>query len=299
MRQKAVFIFLDGIGIDKNIKTNPFSIAKMEHLNSIIGGSLVVENTIIEKSIVFKGIDASLGVEGTPQSATGQTALFTGINAPKVLGYHYPAFPNDPLIKLINKENILKVTVEKGFKSTFANAYTPNYFKMVEDGKRKHSATTLSVIAAGLPFRGIENLKEGSAVYWDITNATLVKRYKLPIKIIKPEEAGINLAKISFDYDLVLFESFLPDLIGHSKDMYGALSFLKMFDQFFYGLMKTINTETTIILTSDHGNLEDISVADHTKNPVMLLVKGFGAGIFANISSISEIKKKTIELLSN
>ena len=37
-----------------------------------------------------------LGIEGLPQSATGQTALFTGINAAQLLGRHLFGFPNQP-----------------------------------------------------------------------------------------------------------------------------------------------------------------------------------------------------------
>jgi hypothetical protein len=38
-------------------------------------------------------LDASLCVPGLPQSATGQAALLTGLNAPELMGRHIEGFP--------------------------------------------------------------------------------------------------------------------------------------------------------------------------------------------------------------
>ena len=90
-RSKLVFLFLDGFGMGGATVLNPiFSHAVFAE---IAGLPLLDGVDIRSDGLVVKGIDACLGVGGIPQSATGQTALFTGLNAAQFLGYHLPAFP--------------------------------------------------------------------------------------------------------------------------------------------------------------------------------------------------------------
>ena len=105
--------------------------------------------------------DSTLGVPGLPQSATGQTAILTGRNGAKVLGRHHNAYPPQPLRELIARDSILKRVVDRGYTATFANAFTPEYFRLVAEGKRRHSVTTEVTLAAGLPLRQLEDLQGG------------------------------------------------------------------------------------------------------------------------------------------
>lgn len=180
-----------------------------------MGGPLLKDHDVYEPELLFKGIDENLDVSGMPQSATGQTSFFTGQNAAKLLGYHLPAFPNQPLIEMINQYSMFKRVTDGGGTATFANAYTTDHFERVEEGVRMHSATTLCMLAARLPFRFIPHLIKGEAVYWDITNTHLVPNRVAHVSIISPYLAGRNLGRLGRSYKLVLFECFLPDLIGH------------------------------------------------------------------------------------
>ena len=58
-------------------------------------------------------ISADLGVKGVPQSATGQTALFTGLNAAEVIGRHSQGFPGPTLRKLIRQQNLFSTLIKK------------------------------------------------------------------------------------------------------------------------------------------------------------------------------------------
>jgi len=286
----VIFVFLDGLGLGPANETNPLWLAPMPNLRRLLGGPLIVGTNVDRPGLLFKGIDALMGVQGLPQSATGQTALFTGVNAAQLLGYHLGAYPNARLIKVINEHNILKRATERGYRATFANAYTPQYFQLVKKGKRRHSATTLSVLAAGLPFRTLADLKRGEAVYWDITNFYLVEHLHLAaIPIIEPETAGQRLARLSRSYDLALYESFLPDAVGHRKDFDKALEVLDMLDRFFAGLLEEVGPTTTVVMSSDHGNLEEIGLGVHSTNPVPLLAVGPGAESFHQAQAITDV----------
>ena len=296
--QKVIFIFIDGVGLDSAHHNNPFATVHMPFLQNLIGNPLLIDNCKNEKDLVFKGIDACLGVKGFPQSATGQTALFTGINAPKHLGYHYPAYPNEPLIELLNKHTLLKKAVKSGFRVTFANAYTPQYFELVKKGRYQHSATTLSVLAAQIPFRMLDDLKQGRAVYWDITNRLLKEDRNLAVDIIEPGDAGKNLVNISDSFDLVLFETFASDIIGHEKSYEKAKKFLTIFDRFIEGIFRYKRKTVNVVICSDHGNIEDLSIGSHTKNPAILLAAGPCAYLFHDAFDLTHISGKILDILS-
>jgi 2,3-bisphosphoglycerate-independent phosphoglycerate mutase len=295
----VIFVFLDGLGLGPAEKTNPLWLAPMPNLRQLLGGPLVAGRNVDRPGLLFKGIDALLGVQGLPQSATGQTALFTGVNAAQLLGYHLGAYPNARLTEVINEHNILKRATERGYRATFANAYAfgNQYFQLVKRRKRRHSATTLSVLAAGLPFRTLEDLKRGEAVYWDITNFYLVEHLQAPVPIIEPEIAGQRLAHLIRNHDLVLYESFLPDAVGHRKDRETTMEILDMLDRFFAGLLEEIEPTVTVIMSSDHGNLEELPVGIHSTNPVPLLAVGPGAAFFRRAQAITDVAGEIMRVL--
>ena len=47
--------------------------------------------------------------------------------------------------------------------------------------------------------------------------------------------------------------------------------------------------EDTLLMTSDHGNVESIAAPTHTRNPVPLLAVGPAAWAFAGVASIADI----------
>ena len=293
----VIFVFLDGLGLGPADETNPLWLAPMPNLRQLLGGPLVAGRNVDRPGLLFKGIDALMGVPGLPHSATGQTALFTGVNAAQLLGRHLGAYPSGPLIQVINEHSILKRATERGYRATFANAYTPQYFQLVKERKRRHSATTLSVLAAGLPFRTLEDLQRGEAVYWDITYFYLAGHLHLPVPIIEPEMAGQRLARLSHSYDLVLYESFLPDAVGHRKDLEMALEILDMLDRFFAGLLEEVGPTVTVVMSSDHGNLEEIGLGLHSTNPVPLLAVGPGAESLRQAQAITDVAGGIMQVL--
>ncbi len=293
---RVIFVFLDGVGLGEPTDNNPLATAPMPALQSLIGGPLVAGREIDKPGLLLKPIDATLGVTGLPQSATGQTALFTGVNGAARIGKHLSAWPTAPLIKIIEHNNVLKWAAAKGHQPTFANAYSPAYFERVRQNQRRHSVTTLCTLSAGLPLRDLDDLLHGRAVYWDITHQVLRERYQIEVPLRDPEEAGRNLARLSGDHGLVVFESFLTDVAGHRQAQAFATSVLETVDRFLAGVLDNIDPDVTLLVTSDHGNLEDLSTREHTRNPVPLLAIGPHARVFRDTPAITGIAEgiKTI-----
>ena len=92
-----LFVFLDGVGLAPPGPDNPLSTVPMPHLRELLGGPLVLDGVVQIANLHYSALDACLGVPGLPQSATGQTALFTGLNAPALVGDHVSAHPTAPL----------------------------------------------------------------------------------------------------------------------------------------------------------------------------------------------------------
>src|ERR671921_530666 len=168
----VLLFFIDGLGIGTRGAHNP-----LDGLLEAAAAPLAVFQDE-EPDLIFDGrlvrTDACLGIEGRPQSASGQTTILTGVNAPALLGYHKQGFPNEAMREIIREHSIFLQLRRAGIEpNTFANAYTPRFF---QTRPRWVSATTVAVEAAGMSFRGLEDLQRGEAVYQDFTNRSLAGR---------------------------------------------------------------------------------------------------------------------------
>lgn len=265
-----VMIFLDGFGLGRE-EDNPIFTANTPNINRLLRGHLLGESTLRQDKVFFTPLDASLEVPGVPQSATGQTTLWTGVNAAKELGYHLNAYPNEKLAQIIAERSIFKQLAEQGKRVMFANAFTDHYDLAVAAGKKRHTASTLSALAGGVRLRRLPDLLASKAVYQDMTNEIL-KQMGEDVPIITPFTAGKNLARVALDHDFTLYEFFQTDVRGHKQDWDEAIRLVERIDEFIGGFLSGIEQEDVAwLLTSDHGNIEDFKVKGHTLNPVPAL----------------------------
>jgi 2,3-bisphosphoglycerate-independent phosphoglycerate mutase len=239
--------------------------------------------------------DACLGVPGLPQSATGQTALLTGINAAAHLGRHLNGHPNQKLRNLLARESIFMKLQALGFSVAFANCYQPEFFARMP---RRISATTSACLSAGMRLNTLDDLRIGRAVYQDFTHAWLRAR-GVDIQLLPPEQAGANLAAITREYDFTLYEHFLTDLAGHSRDLGRGLQVAKDLERFLFGVLENVDLKRqTVLLSSDHGNFEDFSTKSHTRNPVYTISWGKSrAQLASRVKCITDITPALVELL--
>jgi len=292
-RRSLLLFFIDGLGIGTRGTHNP-----LDGLDD--AAPLAIFQNEVAK-IPFDGIvavtDARLGVEGRPQSASGQTTILTGVNAPAAIGSHKQGFPNRALLDIIREHSIFLQLKNSGVDSiTFANTYTKRFF---ERRPRWISATTAAVEAAGLRFNVVDDLRADRAVYHDFTNAMLIERGEV-VSPRSPEEAGEVLAGIAQNHSFTLYEYFITDKIGHAQDREAARQVLPSLARFIRRLLQNLDLEkTTVILTSDHGNIEDLSLRNHTLNPVPTIVWGKQRdSIAARIKSLADITPSIVHTLA-
>lgn len=283
---KFLFLFLDGVGLGANDpESNPFALANMPNLSRLLDGRRMVYEALKDgrpyprvetKRATLLPLDSSLGIAGLPQSASGQATLLTGINVPARIGYHYGPKPNPAVAEILLNGNLFSRIRQMGLRATLLNAYPPGYFSAIESGRRLFSAVPLAVTSAGIPLRTRDDLFAGEALSADFTGEGWRERLGLvDTPVLPPFTAGERLAALTRAVDFAFFEFWLSDYAGHSQDMAAACSLLETVDQVLAGLFDSWDDrDGLILLTSDHGNLEDLTTRRHTANPVPGLVIG-------------------------
>ncbi len=292
MGNKLLFLFIDGVGIGPgDAAVNPLLAARLPALASLVDIDMARwrEGVHTERASLVP-LDATLGVPGLPQSATGQTALFTGVNAAKLLGRHKEGRPNRLLKSVLYKHGLLPVLCRAGRRATFANAYTAASIPRYVAGEAPMSCTSAMAYYGEGTFRTSEMFNHGEAVYFDLTGR-YARRRGDDVKLMTPGEAGAALGRIARGHDFTLYEYFLTDFAGHRRNLRRAVRYLEDIDAALGAVLESYKLERDLlILTSDHGNVEDLSVKTHTRNPVPLLAAGAGHRAFAaRCSSIVDV----------
>ncbi|HEV3470638.1 MAG TPA: hypothetical protein VG148_15045 [Pyrinomonadaceae bacterium] len=290
----VLLIFVDGLGIGTRGAHNPLDMLAEEAAPlAVFQGE--------EPELPFGGVlartDARLGVEGRPQSASGQTTILTGVNAPARLGYHKQGFPNEAMREIIREHSVFLQLARAGVgPNTFANTYTRRFFA---ERPRWVSATTVAVEAAGLRFNNVADLRAGRSVFHDFTNRLLAERGE-EAEPRTPEEAAFVLARVASSHRFTLYEHFIADRMGHDQNLEGALATLRSLARFVRAVLARLDLgRMNVLLTSDHGNVEDLSTRNHTLNDVPTLAWGPARGLVRRrVRTLADITPTILEILT-
>jgi len=279
---KVLFLFVDGVGLRAPAVDNP--------LNKEVCPTLC---RLIERHA--KPIDACLGVEGLPQSATGQATMFTGVNCPAAVGRHCEGFPGAELRKIIEDDNLFLELRKRNKRVRFADAYLVGDVSEIA-GRRFKSVTTVMALTVPESLSMESDLVADRALMQDLTRETIQDRYP-DIPVIAPERAAEHLFQIARANDFTLYEFFQTDVSGHSMDYARACAVLRVYDKFLSGLVRyTEAAGITLVMTADHGNIEAIDDRGHTRNPVPFVAFGPGEGwIRDRVNSLEDVTPALLE----
>jgi hypothetical protein len=297
---RILMVFVDGVGLgDPDPATNPLVRAATPTLRRLLGRPLAGRAPVRTAHAVLVPLDAQLGVPGLPQSGTGQAAILTGRNAPALVGRHVAAYPTQALRTLLEECGLFIRLRRCGIETALANAYTLEYFTAVAERRLRHAAITLNALQAGVRLRDITDVCSGRAVYHDLTNARL-REWGHTVPVISPEAAGRHLAGLAARHPFTLFEFFQTDLAGHRR-VPDPVGVVERFDRFLGAALDATDAdETTVIVTSDHGNLEDERTHGHTMNPVPALLVGAGRErVGERLRDLTDVTPACVDLLGN
>jgi hypothetical protein len=293
----VILLFLDGVGLgDPDPTINPLAAADLPVLTRLVGARPDRwARAHTAGQVVFRPVDATLGHEGLPQSATGQTAILTGLNGADIMNGHYGPWPGPTLTRSLQAGTLFH-DGEATHGAALANTFPPRYF--ITEGRRRHrpNAPVVAARAAGVRLRGLGDYARGVAVAPDLDGAGLARLGEASLAGV--ERAGVTgtaatLTGLAAQYSFTFVDVWVTDGYGHQRDAVGAVRFLATLDTLL-GLLVfdpagPVSAGATLVVTSDHGNLEDISVKGHTRNDVPLLAAGPGAGEFVSATSLLDV----------
>lgn len=286
---RVAILFTDGVGVGpRDAATNP--LARHEYLlsqfNDGSGSALPIGGTRHD-------VDTTFGVSGRPQSASNQTAIFTGRPAPQLIGKHVLGYPNAPLRALLAEHSIVRamraaqrsVTFLNSFPLAYLDALNLPHAKSADDGiaiperyakRLKASASTLAFAAADAEFRTLA----APGLTHDL-------------KRVPPEDSAARFWKLAADF--TLFEHFLADEAGHAQDADAARDALFRFDTFARAVIASRPDDAHVLICSDHGNVEDLSTRSHTHNRVAVL--HFGSTTPPAMHTVADVGAAALTLL--
>ena len=279
---KIIYLFVDGVGLSSPSPRNP--------LNAEVCPTLW---RLIERH--GKPVDACLGIPGAPQSATGQATMFTGVNCAQKMGRHCEGFPNAALREIVAHDNLFLSLKRNGRRVRFADAYLADSADEVA-ARRFKSVTTVMALSVPESIATLADLMSDNALLQDLTRETIQDRYP-EVPVVTPERAAEQLFRIARACDLTLYEFFQTDVAGHSLSDERACAVLRVYDRFLAALVRyTSAAGITVVLTSDHGNIEDLGERGHTRNPVPFVA--FGPGEARMRERVASLVDVTPSLLS-
>lgn len=283
---RILTLFLDGIGLGADcIETNPFACANTPAMHSLTNGKRWLESTGVQRSAraIFVPTDPRLGVPGRPQSGTGQASLLTGLNVPQRIGRHYGPKPEIETRAIIAERSYFKRVTERGNTARLLTAYPPGLLRNFARGKTLRSSVQQAAFEAGAPHFTVDDLVAGRALTAEWTTHGWKKHLKIGgLPDYSAREAGRRLARLSRKYDFAFHSHWLTDRIGHRGTLERGVAILERFDQVLAGLLEEWGDDDgLIVITSDHGNMEDLGTRRHTLNDVPTVVVGARASEFA------------------
>jgi 2,3-bisphosphoglycerate-independent phosphoglycerate mutase len=308
--ERVTFLFIDGCGVGLQGAENPFVRAESRFLPFWQGAMRLPDGTPLA------AVDATLGIPGAPQSASGQTALFCGAGAAEIGARHRRGYPDPGLRRVILQKNILSRLSARGARARFLNAYpvfhrefTAEHVRIQPDGrlwfspafpecfKRMLSVTSCMLLASGQNPFGEEDIRAGAALYQDYSNRQLIEQ-GLALPEFSPEKAARVLHGASRRFDFILYEYFQTDLYAHRKPLEECIALIRGLDALVGALLALLDPALdTFVLTSDHGNLEDHPLRGHSRNPVPLIAWGrHGRRLRERIRSLSDVAPALLEL---
>jgi 2,3-bisphosphoglycerate-independent phosphoglycerate mutase len=268
---KVAWLMLDGVGVADFHAQHPF---QNLHIPTLTRLGISSFKHVNEAEFVTQPIDATLGVEGLPQSGTGQTTLLTGVNAAQVMGRHYGPWPG-PSLKPLLEQSLPVQLAKAGLTVRLANHYPQRYLEAIDAGKRKLNAIAFAMTLAGA------KLEHG-----------------IPPMLSNPDDSnGTSLEQVAVwgrefmhsTANLTIFDAWWSDHLGHHGTLSEAQDHVTRLEAFVTSALEARESNTLFLVTSDHGNFEDIGLKTHTFAPVPLVALGHGALEFSEVTDLAGV----------
>ena len=278
MNKHVLLLFLDGVGIGPDVpQLNPFAHAALPTLTACLGdGWQFARSAQSGDCGTLIPTDATLGVDGIPQSATGQATIITGKNIPSLIGRHWGPWPNAEIRRYLTEDNLFNAVSAEGGTVALLNAYPQAYFDAISRRRRSYSVFPFIEVSSGQGLFTSADLRAGRAISPNFTNQDWREHLNMAdLPQLTQQEAGQHIAMLAQEYTFSFIDHWSTDYIGHRGPLEKAIKQLEHIDAVIGGILSNWDYQNgLLIITSDHGNIEDLSQRRHTNNPVPTILIG-------------------------
>lgn len=158
--------------------------------------------------------------------------------------------------------------------------------------------------SAGIPLNSVQEVLDGKALTAEIVQYYWKKFLDISVPAITTEIAAKRAYDALIEHDLVLMEYYLTDKAGHAQNMDDAKRAIERVDDFisaFVHEMSSGDQDVLLLITSDHGNIEDLSVKTHTFNEVPMIVYSSAGSVsrFEQVTDLTGITPAIIDVLKS
>jgi hypothetical protein len=237
-------------------------------------------------------LDATFGHAHLPQSATGQTALLTGLDAVAAMGRPYGPWPGPTLAALLAADGLFHDAARVGG-AALANAYPQGYLEALAApaGTRRRLRPPASVVAAraaGVRVRGAADARAGAAVAADLGFGGRDDAAQGP-RAAAIEAWARDLVAIAREQPFTYLDAWVTDRVGHRADLTLATALVAQVDAVLEAVASVLDG-VTLVVVSDHGNLEDATEPRHTRAKVPLVALGPAARHFDGARDLRDVR---------
>ncbi|GAB4153388.1 MAG: metalloenzyme [Candidatus Promineifilaceae bacterium] len=308
MNDRSVLLFfMDGVGMgEPDPEVNPFVTADMPRLTELLGEGwyLADRGRVTTARATLVPTDANLNMPRSPQSATGQATILTGRNVSALIGQHYGPKPDSQIAAILAEGTLFQEVVAAGGRAALITPYPERFFAGIDSGLRLLSAVPLAAVSAGLPLMTVDDLRAGRAISPDFTGQAWRDFLGYDdVPIFSLNEAGRRIAHIAYQHHFSFFEHWPTDHRGHRGSLAEARQHLEMVDGAIGGILDAwaeADDQGLVIITSDHGNIEDKTHRQHTLNPVPTILVGQGhvqlSHLIHDLSDIATVVRQALQL---
>jgi len=143
-----------------------------------------------------------------------------------------------------------------------------------------------------MKLKNVTDVRKARALTAEIDNSRWNEKLGYNLPVIKPQTAARRLLRLSNKNKFTLYEFFLTDHLGHGRILDEFDKVMYLLDNFLFTILNKFDYKNnTLLICSDHGNLEDTSIKTHTLNPAITIAGGKNAFAIAdNIKHLYDIK---------
>ncbi len=204
------------------------------------------------------------------------------------MGRPYGPWPGPTLATLLATDGVFHDAVRVGG-GALANAYPQRYLEALAapTGARRRlrpAAAVVAARAAGVRLRGEADARDGCAVAADLG---FEGGARLDAGAIDAWARG--LVAIARDHPLTYLDAWVTDRVGHRADLALATALVAHVDAAVDALTSALD-DVTLVVVSDHGNLEDATAPRHTRSRVPLVAVGPAARHFGGARDLRGVR---------